>query len=504
MRYRLFLFSVFWSVLRLTSPLQAEPISPLSFDPPEWKFGMIEQGSKQDFAVTVSNSASNPVSLDFISTCACMEVHPSKVTIPARSSFVFKLNYDSADDSGITRKAFIVNSDIPGSKPSQYLLDGIVRVVNIAHGGAWVRNSPGYGGTTALTTVTLLYYYTPGCKSCTEFLSFELPKLEHELGLRIEVERKDILDPGSWEELSAFANSLGTGIQAMPALRAGNTLLQGEIEIRKEIAGILQEATRKTGSAPIVTSESPVAEATASTSVKNREITILSIIAAGLIDGINPCAFTTLVFLIASLALAGKGRIEILAIGVFFSIGVFITYLAIGLGVVGLLRIASTLSFVSVLLRWVLAFALLAFSALSMYDYFLIRSGRQREMLLQLPDTLKRRIHTSIRTRTRTALLAGSSLTLGILVSIFEFACTGQVYLPTLAYMVHARKASNAFPLLLLYNLCFIVPLIVVFIASFLGVSSKRIAAMFQSRLAFVKLLLAFAFLCLAILTVAT
>ena len=93
---------------------------------------------------------------------------------------------------------------------------------------------------------------------------------------------------------------------------------------------------------------------------------------------------------------------------------------------------------------------------------------------------------------------------LGILVSVFEFACTGQVYLPTLAYMARAKGRTDAFILLILYNLCFIAPLLVVFGASYLGVSSKRITAIFQKRMGAIKLGLAAVFVLLAVLTILT
>ena len=93
---------------------------------------------------------------------------------------------------------------------------------------------------------------------------------------------------------------------------------------------------------------------------------------------------------------------------------------------------------------------------------------------------------------------------MGFLVSIFEFACTAQVYLPTLAYLARALRRADALGLLLAYNLCFIAPLVVVFAASYLGVSSKRITSLFRSHLGKVKLALALAFLALAALTVVT
>ena len=102
---------------------------------------------------------------------------------------------------------------------------------------------------------------------------------------------------------------------------------------------------------------------------------------------------------------------------------------------------------------------------------------------------------------TSTTALAGSSLVLGFLVSIFEFACTGQVYLPTLGVLARMHRQADALALLVLYNLCFIAPLLVVFGASYLGVSSGRITTLFQAHMGTVKLALAAVFIGLAVLT---
>ncbi len=111
-------------------------------------------------------------------------------------------------------------------------------------------------------------------------------------------------------------------------------------------------------------------------------------------------------------------------------------------------------------------------------------------MALQLPGYLKRRIHASIRTRVRSTALAASALGLGFLVSVFEFACTGQVYLPTLAYLARLGDA-RAVPLLAVYNLGFIAPLVAVFAASWAGVTSRGLTAFFQRHLVAVKAALA-------------
>jgi cytochrome c biogenesis protein CcdA len=76
--------------------------------------------------------------------------------------------------------------------------------------------------------------------------------------------------------------------------------------------------------------------------------------------------------------------------------------------------------------------------------------------------------------------------------------------LPTLAYLARAKGRTDAFLLLVIYNLCFIAPLLVVFAASYFGVSSKKITAIFQKRMGAIKLSLAAVFVVLAVLTLLT
>ncbi|NOY07711.1 MAG: hypothetical protein GXP33_02585 [Spirochaetes bacterium] len=53
-----------------------------------------------------------------------------------------------------------------------------------------------------------------------------------------------------------------------------------------------------------------------------------------------------------------------------------------------------------------------------------------------------------------------SSILLGILVSIFELASTGQVYLPSIIYLIRVKRDTAGYLLLLLYNIGFIIPLL--------------------------------------------
>lgn len=492
-------------LLALSLPgLGAQGGASIEFSPPEWKYGMIEKGDVARTSVVAVNRGPRPVELTFVPTCGCLTVSPAERALAPGARASFSLSFDSRDDEGRTSRGYIVKTDIPGAKPLYYLLSGVVRVdrplvsrAGSAGGGAAAPGAAAPGGPEG--AIRLLYYYTPGCRSCEEFLSEEIPRLEARLGVSVALERRDLLNPAVYEELAAFASSLGSALREVPALRAGDALLQGDEEIRGRLPGLLiarggPEAARAPAEAATA---APAAMAAVS-------LAALPVMAAGLIDGINPCAFTTLIFLLASLALAGWGRREVLAIGALFSLGVFLTYFGVGFGLFAALRAAEAVALVGAILRWVLVAVLVVFALLSVYDYTRIKAGRPSEILLQLPNSLKLRIHESIRKRARTAALAGSSFVLGVLVSIFEFACTGQVYLPTLAYLARAKGRTDALLLLALYNLCFIAPLLVVFGASYFGVSSKRITVMFQKRMGAIKLGLAVVFLALAALTLLT
>jgi cytochrome c biogenesis protein CcdA len=465
---------------------------------------MILQGAVILLDLEVTNQEPVTVTVALLPTCYCSTVTPGSQAIPAGARAVFHLRYDSADDRGITTKSFLVRTDLPGSQPSYYFIRGTVRQKRAAvpASDAWQRQDAGQGAapagavpSVALGPISLSYYYTPGCRSCEEFLSREIPRMERNLGRTIEVTRKDLLAAGAYQELAALASARGQQVTAIPALLAGDTLLQGDAVIREKLPAVLASmagpAAAIGGDATRVGTRPQVFE----------RLAVLPVAAAGLIDGINPCAFTTLIFLLASLALAGRARNEVLVIGAVFSLAVFLSYFLIGLGLFSALRAASVVPIVSILLRWILVAALVVFCGLSVYDYFLIRAGRSTEILLQLPSSFKKRIHASIRSRVRVAALAGSSLVLGFLVSVFEFACTGQVYLPVLGALARMRRQPDALALLALYNLCFIIPLLLVFGASWLGVTSGRITAVFQAHMGKVKLGLAVVFAGLAVLT---
>jgi len=236
-----------------------------------------------------------------------------------------------------------------------------------------------------------------------------------------------------------------------------------------------------------------------------RGLNLTTIIVAGLLDGINPCAFATIIFFISYLAYIGRKGREILLVGCAFTLAVFVTYMLIGLGFLSFVRSLAFLPMLSKIVYGATAAFALVLGILSLKDYVRCRKGDIGDMSLQLPDFLKRRIHKTIREETKVKRYILGALITGIIISILELACTGQVYLPTIIFVsrISALRLRSIL-YLFLYNLMFITPLVVIFVTVYKGTSSQQLTALFRRSSAGIKLGMAALFFTLAGILIAT
>lgn len=480
------------ALLCAAAPVRAQ--GGLTVSPAEWAFGTVPDTAPVELEVVARNGSAATLRVTFVPTCDCLFADPEEADIAPGSAQRFRLRFEPAGYAGPQDMDYIVRSTLPGLEKSLFRVYGAVRP---SAGPAPAGAAGGPVQAAGQAVVHLSYYFSPGCRSCERFLSQEVPALERELGVLLEIERVNIFDPGQYEPYLRLLRRLGEEERAYPAIVAGERVLQGDREIEAGLREAVRElSARRDAAGGRPPAAGPMGEAPAV------DLAILPVIAAGLLDGINPCAFTTLIFLISALAVAGRSRREVLVLGLFYSASVFVTYFLIGLGFLGAVRYAQSYAQIAAVIRWALVAVLAVFAVLSLYDFLRLRRGETAKVLLQLPTAMKRQIHASIRTRARSAALVGSALVLGFLVSLFELACTGQVYLPTIVYMVRAGRQLRGYGYLLLYNVGFIAPLLVVFALSFAGLSLKGLTAFFQKSMAAVKLALAGLFAALAVLTV--
>jgi cytochrome c biogenesis protein CcdA len=100
-----------------------------------------------------------------------------------------------------------------------------------------------------------------------------------------------------------------------------------------------------------------------------------AVITAGFVDGINPCAFATIIFFMSYLALIGRKGRELIYVGIAFTTAVFLTYFLVGLGVFKVIQSLSVFALFSRILYMLIAALAFVLGVLSLYDFIKARRG---------------------------------------------------------------------------------------------------------------------------------
>jgi len=334
-------------------------------------------------------------------------------------------------------------------------------------------------------------FYSPHCKVCME--------LEKEFFPAVKEKYKDKV---AWEDLDTANNSanltrlvtlsirLKNDSGHVPSVLIGDTLLVGRDEIKTRLSDTIELALKQR--------KGPLGFMRIELLQVFKKISVFTVIASGLIDGINPCAFAVIVFFVSFLAVYGYRKREIIYVGASYCIAVFLTYLLIGLGFFNFLYSLSNFYSVIKIFYYFIAAFCFVLSGLALYDFFKFKTTKQTDgLILQLPHFFKKRINEIIGSHLRkkhdegALSLSISAFVVGFFVSLLEGACTGQVYLPTIVLILkNTNLRALAFSYLVVYNLMFILPLIVVFVLSLLGFSSQKFNNFLKTNMSGIKLLM--------------
>lgn len=226
-------------------------------------------------------------------------------------------------------------------------------------------------------------------------------------------------------------------------------------------------------------------------------LTWWSVIGGGLLDGINPCAFATSVFLISYLLYLKRRRRDIIIVGGSFCLGVFLAYFLYGFAVSALLRQLQTWEWVRIGLYGLFSVLGFVLGVLHLRDAFKYkRSGKASDMDMGLSKETHRGIHNRIKkfTEIHSWLMAPMAVVLGAVVSSMELACTGQVYFPVLTALSGRGFSSQFVLLLFLYNVMFILPLAVITVLAGFGVGAKSLGDWAKNHVFITKVLMAVLF----------
>lgn len=173
------------------------------------------------------------------------------------------------------------------------------------------------------------------------------------------------------------------------------------------------------------------------------------VVVAAVIDSVNPCAFSVLLLTIAFLFSIGQLRSGILKVGGAYILGLFLVYVLIGLGIFQALHLFNTPNFMAKLG----AGLLIVLGSINLLNEFFPAFP----IKLRIPHAAH---HTMAELMNKASL--PTAFLLGGFVALCEFPCTGGPYLMILGLLHDTATYLTGFGYLLLYNLIFVLPLIVI------------------------------------------
>jgi hypothetical protein len=353
-----------------------------------------------------------------------------------------------------------------------------------------------------------MVFYSPGCHNCIRIKKEVMPAIEKEFQGKASIDYRNIDDIENYKLFLSLEEKYHFQARdSFPVFFFEGEFLSAQGNVGHNLRALLTKPVTVSGKVEAGLPKVDLLK-------RFQGFTPFAIIAVGLIDGINPCAVTVIVFFISFLSFQGYRKREIAVIGLIFISSVYLTYVLIGLGIFQSLYSLQGFWMLTKVINITVGSISIIFSIYALYDFILYRKTKNTDdMLLALPKSIKNQIHKVIGSHYRLHTksvdpgfkrpllgLAVSALITGFLVSVLEAVCVAKIYLPTIIFVLKTTTFKlKALIYLLLYNLLFVVPLLIIFIFALTGTTSERFQSILKGHLGAIKILMGIMFLCLGI-----
>ena len=321
--------------------------------------------------------------------------------------------------------------------------------------------------------------YGSGCLSCFKLYTEDLSQALSGLGIEgIEI-KYTVGNVQSEAELESIRSALGVpqGMRGETSVCIdGRFIFEGEVSpeiiadfIANHMGGYERLVVFKDeleGNYKLIDERGQVIECSIEESVSecsgddSRLPVIALVLISGLLDGINPCAFTVLLFFVGLLLTTGTSESpdrskKVFRVGSTYIVSVFVAYLIVGLGLYEAVKLLDLGPWSTV----VGASLIIVLGLINLADYVGASGFR-----LRIPLTGVMAIYDWARKMTIPATIVA-----GFLVAIFEFPCTGGVYFGIISLLASRTTLAEGLAYLVAYNLSFILPLVAVFLLAVMG-----------------------------------
>jgi len=308
--------------------------------------------------------------------------------------------------------------------------------------------------------VDLAFFYGRGCPHCAAMMQF-LQTMEAKYP-QLRVRQYEVyFDDDNARLFERVADAYHFEITGVPTIFLGDDAITGFSEdAEPELASKIEQCI-------IQGCRSPLDRIAGN--ARARTLTFSAVVFGAAVDAINPCAFAVLIILITTILGAGTRRRALYA-GLAFSLSIFASYYLMGLGLYSAVEAAGVTQAIYV------AVALLAIvvGLFNLKDYLWYGKWFVMEVPLTWRPALKGLIQS--------VTTVPSAFVVGFAVSLFLLPCTSGPYIVILGLLAKTASRPSATLWLLLYNAVFILPMILITVAVYLGVTTLEKAERWRTQ----------------------
>ncbi len=318
--------------------------------------------------------------------------------------------------------------------------------------------------------VDVYFFYGDGCPHCAKVEPY-IAELKNNPNVNV-VSYEIYNNKDNAKLLTEYFNNYTVPArdQGIPAVFIGNSYLVGDKPIIDNLNMMVEKAITENSNTTNTTGIS----GSSSPTEPLKTVSFATIAGAALVDSINPCAIAVLIILLTSLIIAGDSK-RALKAGFAFILSIYIVYFLFG---VGLLALFTETMFVwgpvSHIIKILVGIFAIVIGLMNIKDFFWYGKVFLTEIPIKWRPKLKRMIE-------KVTSPIGAFF-IGFIVASFELPCTGGPYLFVIGYLAKKVTYTTIIPILLLYNLIFVLPLIVLCILIYKGVTSTERANRWKER----------------------
>ncbi len=335
-----------------------------------------------------------------------------------------------------------------------------------------VDNALTYNNTQTRNIVSVEYFYDPACQKCAK-ASPVIDKVVDLYGDSVVFLKYNVLTDKGLELAKKYS------LPGVPSVVINGEKLIAYGDYNGDTAKL--EALLKEAIDSVSLSRSVPAE-------KKIVLSVPSVLVVGFLAGFNPCLLAILAF-IASVTLATTGRRRnVLLIVIMFSLGIFVTYLIVGIGILNIFEQAPALQDT---IKNILVVIIGLLGLWHVYDAYHLRKNTESSFytpkaFIRLTESVTKKVSLP------------ASFLMGALFSLIKAPCVGAVYFVILD-MVRSGDGAG-FVYLAAYNLGVVLPVLVLGAAIAFGLNPEKVEKFRKEKRAAMRLVTGATLLIIAVL----